>query len=116
MSRTNLFRDKAREAELLDPYYVPYDHMRCSLGIGLVHGRIIRIFDDRNMLVDVEIPCYGTFDHEDCWLSGDPTTDYVDGQKVRVLGCYQLSGRKQFGGQTVHLLTPFNIQEYLIKK
>jgi hypothetical protein len=106
--------------EVCDPYYiVDAPMLDAEIGPGVIHGTIIQIVDDQNMLVDIDFSYYTSIGgHESVWISGYSTQHQVDGSPV--VGCFIPAGRTQYesatGQRTLHLFKPFNIRDYLIRR
>jgi hypothetical protein len=107
-------------AEVCNPYYiVDAPMLDAEIGPGVIHGTIIQIVDDQNMLMDVDFSYYSSIgEHESVWISGYPTQHRVDGSSV--VGCFIPAGRTQYesatGRRTLHLFKPFNIRDYLTRR
>jgi hypothetical protein len=111
---------KNQLTEACDPHYLVDAPMSdAEIGPGVIHGIIIQIVDDQNVLVDVDFSYYVPLgEHETVWISGYSTRNQVDGSLV--VGCFIPAGRTQYesalGKRTVHRFKPFNIRDYLIRQ
>jgi hypothetical protein len=109
---------RSKLKEVCDPDCIVDSPMwDAETGPGVIHGTIIQIVDDQNMLVDIDFSYYHSIgEHETVWISGYSTQDQVDGSPV--VDCFIPAGRMQYesamGKRTVHLFKPFNIRDYLI--